>query len=79
MTGAIYGFRGPYKVVSRPVGCWNILYVSVKGQTYTVTMNGEVVIENFQGNRSEEGYIGLQNHDDKSIVYFKNIFIKEFT
>lgn len=79
MTGAIYGFRRPSKLATRPKGCWNLLYVSVKGQTYSVTINDKVVIENFYGNRSEEGYIGLQNHDDGSIVFFKNIFIKELT
>ena len=39
MTGAIYGFMGPSKVVSKSVGCWNNLYVSVKGQMYTVIIN----------------------------------------
>ena len=77
MTGAIYGFIGPSKVASKPVGSWNNLYVSVKGQIYTVIINEEKVIYSFQGNRNREGYIGLQNHDDKSRVYFKNIFIKE--
>jgi Domain of Unknown Function (DUF1080) len=77
MTGAIYGFIGPSKVTSKPVGCWNNLYVSVNGQTYTVIINDEKVIDGFHGNRNKEGYIGLQNHDDKSTVYFKNIFIKE--
>jgi hypothetical protein len=76
-TGAIYGFMGPSKVASKPVGYWNNLYVSVKGQTYTVIINDEKVINSFHGNRSKEGYIGLQNHDDRSTVFFKNIFIKE--
>ena len=79
MTGAIYGFMGPSKVASKPVGCWNNLYVSVKGQMYTVIINDEKVIDGFHGNRNKEGYIGLQNHDDKSTVYFKNIFIKEIS
>jgi hypothetical protein len=79
MTGAIYGFMGPSKVASKPVGCWNNLYASVKGQIYTVILNDEKVIDSFQGNRNKEGYIGLQNHDDKSTVYFKNIFIKEIS
>ena len=26
---------------------------------------------------SEEGYIGLQNHDGDTNTYFRNIFIKE--
>ncbi len=79
MTGAIYDFIGPSKVASKPVGCWNNLSVSVINQTYIVIINDEKVIDGFQGNRNKEGYIGLQNHDDKSTVYFKNIFIKEIS
>jgi hypothetical protein len=26
---------------------------------------------------ASEGYIGLQNHDSRSPVYFRNVFIKE--
>lgn len=35
MTGAIYGFMGSSKVVLNPVGCWDNLYVSVRGQIYS--------------------------------------------
>ena len=79
MTGAIYGFMDPSKIASKPVGCWNKLYVSVKGQMYTVIINDEKVIDGFQGNRNKQGYIGLQNHDDKSTIYFRNIFIKDLS
>ena len=58
MTGAIHGFKGPSKVVSKSVGCWNNLYGSVKGQMYTVFINDEKVIDSFHGNRNKEGYIG---------------------
>ena len=39
-------------------------------------INHQKVIE-FIGNRSLKGYIGLQNHDAKSKVSFRNIRIKE--
>lgn len=45
-------------------------------QSYTVIINGEIVTE-FTGSRMTEGYVGLQAHDDKSKVSFKNIMIKE--
>ncbi|MBA3285749.1 MAG: DUF1080 domain-containing protein [Nitrosopumilus sp.] len=78
LTGAIYGFKHPTKVASRPVGQWNDLGVFVKDQKYSVTINNEKVIKDFLGNRNiKEGYIGLQNHDCKSTVYFKSIAIKE--
>jgi hypothetical protein len=52
--------------------------ITVIQQSYSVTLNKEKVVTNFIGNRSLEGFIGLQNHDDRSKVYFRNILIKEF-
>jgi hypothetical protein len=50
--------------------------IQVVNQSYTVIINGEKVIE-FTGSRMTEGYIGLQAHDDKSKVSFRNIKIKD--
>ena len=77
LTGAMYGFVGPTKIASRPAGIWNDLVIFTKDQKYTVIINNETVIKDFLGNRAKEGYIGLQNHDVKSTVYFRNIAIKE--
>jgi hypothetical protein len=75
-TGAIYDFVAPSKVVSKPIGQWNTMEIQALDQLYTVTINGEKVTE-FTGSRMTEGYIGLQAHDDKSKVSFRNIMIKE--
>src|ERR671922_2223130 len=75
-TEAIYDFAAPSKVVSKPPGQWNTMEIQVLDQSYTVIINGEKVIE-FTGSRMTEGYIGLQAHDDKSKVSFRNIMIKE--
>ena len=82
-TGAIYNYKGPSsntKSLSNhfEVGRWNTFEIIVKQQSYSVTLNKKKVVTNFIGNRSLEGFIGLQNHDDKSKVYFRNIMIKEF-
>ncbi|MFL6469840.1 MAG: DUF1080 domain-containing protein [Nitrososphaeraceae archaeon] len=78
-TGAIYNFAAPSNAAaaSKPVGQWNTFEIEVTGQRYSVTLNGEIVIPEFTGNRSTEGYIGIQNHDADSHVSFKNIRIKE--
>ena len=75
-TGAIYDFVAPSKVVSKPLGQWNTMEIQVLGQSYTVIINGQKVTE-FTGSRMTEGYVGLQAHDDKSKVSFRNILIKE--
>jgi hypothetical protein len=50
--------------------------IKVIKQNYTVMINHQKVVE-FIGNRSLSGYVGLQNHDAKSKVSFRNIRIKE--
>lgn len=75
-TGAIYDFAAPSKVVSKPLGQWNIMEIRALDQSYIVIINGEQVTE-FTGSRMTEGYVGLQAHDDKSKVSFRNIMVKE--
>ena len=72
----IYDFAAPSKVVSKPIGQWNTMEIQTQDQSYTVIINGQKVTE-FTGDRLKEGYIGLQAHDDKSKVSFRNIMVKE--
>jgi hypothetical protein len=75
-TGAIYDFAAPSKVVSKPLGQWNTMEIQALDQSYIVIINGQKVTE-FTGDRFTERYVGLQAHDDKSKVSFRNIIIKE--
>lgn len=76
-TGAVYGFAAPSIINSKSIGEWNSLKIIAEKQNYIVITNDVKVISNFTGNRLLEGYIGLQNHDDRSKVYFKNIKARE--
>lgn len=76
-TGAIYDFAAPFTIKLKPIGRWNTLQIMVEMQKYIVIVNKTVVISNFTGNRQLEGYVGLQNHDDRSKVFFRNIKIGE--
>ena len=79
-TGAIYGFAAPSysskQIASKEAGQWNRFEIKVVDQSYSVILNN-ILITKFVGNRSLQGYIGLQNHDSKSTVSFRNIMIKE--
>jgi hypothetical protein len=75
-TGAVYDFQGPTEVPLRPAGQWNQYEIAAVGQHYTVRLNGRLV-NRFKGERALKGMIGLQNHDDKSIVAFRNVRIRE--
>ena len=76
-TGAVYSFQGPSHIASKPVGEWNLFEITVIGQSYSVKLNGEEIVTGYKGDRGEEGYIGLQNHDPKALVYYRNIKVKE--
>ncbi len=72
VTGSVYSFQAPLKKASKPAGEWNTYRIEVRGQRYQIYLNGEKV-NDFIGNRGRQGYIGLQNHDDLSKVWYRNI------
>ena len=74
-TGGIYSFAAPQTLASNPVGQWNTYRIRVVGQNYQVTLNDQVVTE-FAGSRNSEGYIGLQNHDPNSVVWFRKVLAR---
>ncbi len=74
-TGAIYSFSAPFHMASKPLGEWNHYQIKVTGQRYQIYLNGEQV-NDYYGDRSLEGMVGLQNHDNNSIVSFRNIRVK---
>jgi 3-keto-disaccharide hydrolase/GMC oxidoreductase len=80
LTSAIYGLAGPADPAHLPVkapGEWNQYEIRVKGQTYTVLLNGVQVTTytNPDPNRGTGSFIGLQAHTGR--VAFRKIQIKE--
>lgn len=75
MTGSIYGLAPARVLASRLVREWNTVEITANGQVLTVVLNGEVVVDQFNGNRRGDGYIGVQNHGSPSQVAFRNIRI----
>ncbi len=89
-TGAIYSLSKITKRVQKPKGEWNTMEIVLKGPETIVRLNGEEIndfkqdgpvperhqwYEPVRGPRADVGYIGLQNHDGKSVVYFKEISV----
>lgn len=89
-TGVLYSLTSARARPGRP-GEWNTLEITLAGPLTRVTVNGALVTEYKEGDpvppkaapsepdrgvRPNEGYIGLQNHEDKDVVYFKEIGIK---
>jgi len=77
-TGSVYGFADAQGGASKPPGEWNRYEITVVGDKYVVTLNGQRVLKwtSPTDRHGREGYIGLQNHDDASPVRFRNIRVK---
>ena len=91
-TGAIYSLSKVSKRNQKPMGEWNTMDIVLKGQVTTVYLNGEKVnefhggqevpprklwFEPVRGPRPDFGYFGLQNHDPRSVVYFKEVSVRK--
>ena len=92
-TGAIYSLSkagGEWK--QNPAGEWNTMEIELRGKKTIVHLNGKKVnefvegqpvperkmwFEPVRGPRPDSGYIGIQNHDAKSKVVFKEISVKQ--
>lgn len=89
-TGAIYSISRAGTYPSSPDG-WNTMEITMVGFQVVVRINGVTVTEYDpsdavpprkywyepqRGPRPEEGYIGLQNHNMESVVYFKEVSVK---
>ncbi|MEO7143822.1 MAG: DinB family protein [Bryobacteraceae bacterium] len=89
-TGSLYSLSKVSKRTQKPMGEWNTMDIHLAGQKTIVYLNGEKIDE-FTGNqpvperkewfepvrgpRPDYGYIGLQNHDGRSTVYFKEVSV----
>ena len=90
-TGAIYSLSKVLKRAQKPMGEWNTLEIEQKGPRTRIFLNGQLVndyregqvvperkqwYEPVRGPRPNAGYVGVQNHDPRSTVYFREISIK---
>jgi len=76
-SGSIYGFMDAPKDAQREDE-WNAMDIVSRNDKITISMNGRVVAEHAgDPKRSKTGPIGLQLHDQFSIVMFKNVRIRE--
>jgi len=90
VTGVLYSLTKAKARPGKP-GEWNTLEITLDGPRTRVTVNGEVVTDYTEGEpvpekkadyepdrgpRPAEGYFGLQNHNDKDVVFFKEITLR---
>jgi hypothetical protein len=82
-TGAVYDAEAPSEDRAKAPGEWGEMEISFVGDRITVELNGARVVDWVAEPRGKiadfaaRGYIGLQNHDWDSSVYFRNIRVKK--
>jgi len=90
-TGTVYSLSKPLAKTGKPGPEWNIMVITLDGPRTIVYLNGVKVtdykegdqvperkfdFEPIRGPRPDSGYIGVQNHGQEDVVYFKEIAIK---
>jgi hypothetical protein len=90
-TGMLYSLTKPLAKTGKPGPEWNTMEITLKGMQTIVDLNGTKVseykegdpvpdrkfdFEPFRGPRPEYGYIGVQNHSDADVVFFREIAVK---
>jgi hypothetical protein len=92
ITGVLYSLTKPMAKPAKPGPEWNTMEITLDGPRTVVTVNGVKVtdytegqpvpekkfsFEPERGRRPDEGYIGLQNHSEKDVVFFKEVSWKK--
>ena len=90
-TGTLYSLTKPQAKPAKPGPEWNTTEITLDGPRTIVYVDGVKVtdykegdpvpdrkfdFEPYRGPRPEYGYIGLQNHSDSDVVYFKEVAVK---
>lgn len=81
-TGAVYDAEAPTALATRPPGEWNHFVITFQGNHITVVLNDRKVVDWNAEPRGKvrdfaaRGHVGLQNHDERGGIGFRNVFIK---
>jgi len=91
-TGVIYSMVTAKTGASKGPGEWNIMDITLKGHQIFVSLNGTEItrfdstdpnippkkksFEPDRGPRPESGYMGLQNHGQNDVVWFKEVSVR---
>lgn len=91
VTGVLYSLTKAMARPGKPGPEWNTTEITLDGPRTIITVNGVKVTDYKEGDpvperkkdfepqrgvRPNEGWIGLQNHGDKDVVFYKEVAIK---
>jgi hypothetical protein len=93
-TGCLYSINKALARPGKGFGEWNTMEITLDGSHTVVLLNGQKITDYREGDpvppkkfdfepergpRPTEGYIGLQNHSDNDIVFFKSVAVKKLS
>jgi len=64
--------------MSKAANDWNHAKIETTGPRVVIWLNSEKIVDH-ESDRLTKGYLGLQNHDDKAVIKFRNLKITEKT
>jgi len=88
ITGTLYSLTKPMAKPAKPGPEWNTMEITLDGPRTIVFLNGEKVtdytegqpvpdkkfkFEPERGRRPDQGYMGLQNHSENDVVFYKEV------
>jgi hypothetical protein len=91
LTGVLDSITKALSRAFKPGGEWNTMDITLSGLRTIVKLNGALVTdydgispvpqrshewEPKRGPRPETGYIALQHHDDRAVIYFREISVR---
>jgi hypothetical protein len=91
VTGVLFSLTKALAKPGKPGPEWNTMEIMLDGPHTRVVVNGEKVTDYTEGDplpprrsdsepqrgpRPNDGYIGLQNHSDSDVVFFKEVAVK---
>lgn len=91
VTGVLYSLTKALARPGKPGPEWNTMLITLEGPRTIVIVNGVKVTDYTEGQevppkkasyepdrgpRPREGFIGLQNHSDKDVVFFKEVALQ---
>ena len=91
ITGTLYSLTKPAARPGKPGPEWNTMVITLDGPHTVVTVNDVLVTDYTEGQpvppkklsfepergpRPDEGWMGLQNHGEKDVVFFKEVSVQ---
>jgi hypothetical protein len=75
-TGALYDVAAAKVNPSKPAGEWNSVRIETTGPRIQIRHNGQDIVDHVSDRRTR-GFVGLQNHDERAVVRFRNLRLTE--